>query len=409
MHKQHAESTAKRYFVAKIQKYKGFATATDLGAAMRFNFNTPFSLLLAALFVAAPSAWAQSAAPAAPAALQPAAAPAAAPLDLVADAPARYVVKKGDTLWSISRRFLKSPWRWNEIWRMNKDQLKSPHRIRPGDVLILNAAADGQPQLVVEPTPERPTVRISPEIRMTPIDNEAIPSISPAIIEPFLTKPLVIEQDGLLNAPRIIGSPDKRVVLAAGYKIYALGIKEQDGKSWQIYRPGRALSTPGKTEVLGFEAEYLGEAVLDQFAEVSTLTIVSSRQEIVIGDKLVPVPKERIVNYPPHAPDKAVEGQIIRLPTSLIESGRDAVVTLDVGAREGLEIGHVLAIYHDPGKVDVWDQKNPYTLQTEKRSLQLPLERIGLAFVFRVFDKVSYALVLNTTKQIELGDLVRKP
>ena len=404
MHKQHAESTAKRYFVAKFPKYKGFAAATELGAAMKINLNTPLSLLLATLSVVAPCLSAQPQAPAAQ--------PAAAPLQLADNAPTRYVVKKGDTLWSIAARFLKSPWKWNEIWRMNKDQIKNPHRIYPGDVLVLTAGADGQPQLAVaakDAAEERPTVRLSPLVRVTPIDNEAIPSISPAIIDPFLTKPLVIEQDGMENAPRIVGGPDSRVVMATGYKIYAIGIGERDGASWQVYRSGRPLSSPGKKEILGYEAEYLGDAIIDKVAEVSTLTIVSSRKEIVVGDKLVQVPKERIINYPPHAPDKAVEGQIIGLPTSLIESGRDAVVTLDVGAKEGIEIGHVLALYHDPGKVDVWDQKSRFLNQPDKRSLQLPQERIGLAFVFRVFDKVSYALVLNTTKQVELGDWVKKP
>jgi LysM repeat protein len=403
MHKQHAESNAKRYFVAKFQKYKGFASATELGAAMKINFNTPLSLLLAALSVVTPtlSAHAQT----------PAAQPPAAPLQLVDNPPSRYVVKKGDTLWSIAGRYLKSPWKWNEIWRMNKDQIKNPHRIYPGDVLVLTAGADGQPQLKVEAKDavERPTVHMSPSIRVTPIDTEAISSIPPAIIDPFLTKPLVIEQDGLEGAPRIIGGPDSRVVLATGYKIYAIGIGERDGARWQIYRPGRPLSSPGKKEILGYEAEYLGDAIVDKVGEVSTLTIVSSRSEIVVGDKLVQVPKERIINYPPHPPDKAVEGQIIGLPTSLIESGRDAVVALDVGANNGIEIGHVLALYHDPGKVDVWDQKSRFLNQPDKRSLQLPQERIGLAFVFRVFDKVSYALVLNTTKQVELGDWVRKP
>lgn len=400
MHKQHAESIAKHYFVAKFQKYKSFADATELGAAMKINFNTPLSLLFAAFSVAAPSPSAH--------AQVPAARPAAAPAQLADNAPSRYVVKKGDTLWSIAGRFLKSPWKWNELWRMNKDQIKNPHRIYPGDVLVLTAGADGKPQLTVEAA-ERPTVRISPSVRVTPIDNAAIPSIPPAIIDPFLTKPLVIEQDGLENAPRIIGGPDSRVVLATGYKIYAIGIGERDGASWQIYRLGPPLSSPGKKEILGYEAEYLGDALVNQFADVSTLTIVSSRKEIVVGDKLVQVPKERIINYPPHAPDKAVEGQIIGLPTSLVESGRDAVVTLDVGAKDGVEIGHVLALYHDPGKVDIWDQKSRFLKQPDKRSIQLPQERIGLAFVFRVFDKVSYALVLNSTKQVELGDWVRKP
>ena len=368
---------------------------------MKINFNTPLSLFLAALSLVALSASAQI-----PAVVVQ---PAAAPVQMVENPPSRYTVKKGDTLWGIAARFLKNPWHWKDIWRMNKDQIRNPHRIYPGDVLVLTTGADGRPLLTLQTQEARPTVRLGPTVRVTPIDNEAIPSIPPAIIDPFLIKPLIIERDGLERAPRIVGGPDSRVVLATGYKIYAIGIGERDGTGWQIYRPGPALSSPGKTEILGYEAEYLGDAVVDKFAEVSTLTIVSSRKEIVVGDKLVPVPKERIVNYPPHAPDKAVDGQIIALPTSLIESGRDAIITLDVGASNGVEIGHVLALYHDPGKVDIWDQKTKYFNQPAKRSLQLPQERIGLAFVFRVFDRISYALVLNSTKQVELGDWARKP
>jgi hypothetical protein len=401
MHKQHAESTAKRYFAAKFRKDKGFAVATVLGATMKIHFNIPLSLFLVALSVAAMShpAYAQA----------PATSPAAAPIQLADDAPTRYVVKKGDTLWAIAGRFLKSPWKWNELWRMNKDQIKNPHWIYPGNVLILTAGPDGQPQLKVDAAERGPTVHVSPSVRVTPIDNEAISAIAPAIIDPYLTKPLVIEQNGLENAPRIIGGPDSRVVLTTGYKIYAIGIGERDGARWQIYRPGPPLSSPVGNEILGYEADYLGDAIVDKFGEVSTLTIVSSRKEIVIGDRLVQIPKERIINYPPHAPDKAVEGRVIGMPTTLIESGRDAVITLDIGAREGVEIGHVLALHHDPGTVDVWDQKSRFLKQPDKRSVQLPQERIGLAFVFRVFDRVSYALVLNTTKQVELGDWVRKP
>ena len=407
MHKQHAESTAKRYFVATIQKHKSFDFATELGAAMKINFNTPVSLILATLSLVVIDALAQTPVVVA----QPAIVvrPATAPMQLADNAPTRYTVTKGDTLWSIAARFLKSPWNWKELWRMNKDHVRNPHRIYPGDVLVLSTGADGQPQLSLLREESRPTVRLGPTVRVTPIDNEAIPSIPPSIIDPFLTKPLVIERDGLERAPRIVGNPDSRVVLATGYKVYVLGMDEKDGSNWQIYRPGPALSGRGKKEILGYEAEYLGDAIVDKFAEVSTLTIVNARKEIVSGDRLVPVPKERIVNYPPHAPDKAIDGQIIGLPTSLIESGRDAVVTVDVGATDGVEIGHVLALYHDPGAVDVWDQKTRFFNQPAKRSLPLPQERIGLVFVFRVFDRVSYALVLNSTKQVVLGDWVRKP
>ena len=368
---------------------------------MKIHFNIPLSLFLVALSVAAMPHPARAQAPAA--------SPAAAPLQLADNAPTRYVVKKGDTLWAIAGRFLKSPWKWSELWRMNKDQIKNPHWIYPGNVLVLTAGADGQPQLTLDAPDRGPTVHVSPSVRATPIDDAAISAIAPAIIDPFLTKPLVIEQNGLESAPRIIGGADARVVLSAGYKIYALGIGERDGARWQIYRPGPPLLARGSNEILGYEAEYLGDAVVDKFAEVSTLTILSSRKEIFVGDRLVQVPKERIINYPPHAPDTAVEGHVIGMPTSLIESGREAVITLDIGTREGIEIGHVLALHHDPGTVDVWDQQTRILKLPDKRAVQLPLERIGLAFVFRVFERVSYALVLNTTKQVELGDWVRKP
>jgi hypothetical protein len=380
---------------------------------MKNKFSTMHLLLCAALICGIASTpaisqtSAQKAAPAAP----PAASP-SAPLQLAESAPTRYEVKKGDTLWSIAGRFLKSPWRWNEIWRMNKDQVKNPHWIYPGDVLVLQTGADGQPQLsVARPAAEeRPTFKFSPTVRETPIDTAAIPAIPPAIIDPFLTKPLIIEGGGLASSPKIVGGPDSRVVLAAGYKVYATGMNEADGTAWQVYRPGKPLRSPGQKDVLGYEAEYLGDAVVEKFGDVSTLQIVNSNKEIVIGDKLLQVPRERIVSYPPHSPDKAVEGRIIGMPTTLVESGRDAVLTLDVGARDGIEIGHVLALYHQPPNVELADQKTGFfSFMADKKTLPLPPERIGLVFVFRVFDRVSYALVLNSTKQVELGDWVRKP
>jgi len=295
---------------------------------------------------------------------------------------------------------------------MNRDQIRNPHWIYPGDVLVLSTGADGRPQLsLAAPVEERPTIKLSPSIRTETINTGAIPAIPPAIIDPFLTRPLVIDDGALERSPRIVGGPDSRVVLAAGYTIYATGLSEADARNWQVYRPGKALRSPRDKDPLGYEAVYLGDAVVDKFGDVATLVVTSSNQEIVAGDRLVQIPRERIVSYPPHAPDKVIDGRIIALPTTLVESGRDAVVTLDLGSKDGIEIGHVIALYHDPGRIPAPGQppSSAWKFWEEKPTLQLPPERIGLAFVFRVFDRVSYALVLNSTKQVELGDLVQKP
>jgi hypothetical protein len=295
---------------------------------------------------------------------------------------------------------------------MNRDQIRNPHWIYPGDVLVLSTGPDGRPQLsLAAPVEERPTIKLSPGIRTEPINTGAIPAIPPAIIDPFLTRPLVVDEGALERSPRIVGGPDSRVVLAAGYTIYATGLAEADGRNWQVYRPGKPLRSPGQKDVLGYEAVYLGDAVVDKFGEVATLVVLSSNQEIVAGDRLVQVPRERIVSYPPHSPERAINGRIIALPTTLVESGRDAVITVDLGAKDGIEIGHVIALYHDAGRIPApgQPQSAAWKFWEEKPTLQLPPERIGLAFVFRVFDRVSYALVLNSTKQVELGDWVQKP
>ncbi len=347
---------------------------------MKNKFNTPVLALLAMLIAGAMVSMALAQAPAPRPAPAPSASPAASAPPLADNAPTRYEVKKGDTLWSIAGRFLKSPWRWNELWRMNKDQVRNPHRIYPGEILVLGTGADGQPQLSVAEE-ARPTVTLGPTVRMTPINTAEIPSIPPAIIDPFLNKPLIVAEDSLANAPRIVGGPDVKVVLAAGYKVYAMGLDEKGGTGWQVYRPARPLYALGRKEVLGYEAEYLGDAIVDKFGEVSTLKIVSSRKEIMVGDRLVPVPTERIISYPPHSPDKDIDGRIIALPSSLVEGGRGSIVTLDVGAREGIELGHVLALYHDPGKVDLTEQKSWIPWGQEKRLVQLRVPHVRQGFL----------------------------
>ena len=329
--------------------------------------------------------------------------------------PDRYTVQKGDTLWGISAKFLKQPWRWPEIWRMNRDQIKDPHWIYAGDVIVLDKS-DGQWRLSVA---ER-TVRASPTVRIDPIEGEAIPSIPAGDIAAYITQPIITGPDGLPGAAKIIAARDNRVVRGEGDRVYAVDVDERYGTDWYIYRPGNVLRSYDNNEVLGYEMRYLGTARVERFGEVSRMLITSAREEILLNDLLIPAPREVLLNYVPHAPEAAVEGRIIELYSGGTEAGRGFIVALDRGASDGLEIGSVLAIFHpapvipDPRPYEGPDIMSKLSDQTRfiippSRYLNVPPERSGLLFVFKVFGRVSYAVVLNTVEPVEVGDLVRTP
>ena len=334
--------------------------------------------------------------------------------------PERYTVVKGDTLWGIAQKFLRDPWRWPDIWRLNREQITNPHWIYPGDVVVLVRGGPGQaPQLRLE----RETVRLSPTIRSTPIDAEAIPSIPPADIEPYLSKPLVTGYEGLVNAAQIVAGRDARVIRGEGDLMYATGIEPKAGDLWYIYRPGRTLvSWTDPKDVLGFEYRFLGTAKVERFGEVATIRIVGAREEILVGDLLIPVPPQLVVNYVPHAPDKPVTGRIIDLARGAAEASRGWLVTIDRGSADGIDVGTVLAIYRavppipdprpsrEPDRLSTTDtQRDQTTFYQPERYLNIPNERTGLLFVYRVFDRVSFAVVINTTDPVFAGDFVRNP
>lgn len=363
------------------------------------------------------------------------------------DAPDRYVVVKGDTLWGIAGKFLNEPWRWPEIWQLNREQIKNPHRIYPGDVVVLERGSDGKGRLKLVRSQKyqgREVVVLKPTMREMPRpEATAIPVISPADIGPFLTQPLVIEEDGLRNAPQIVASEEDRVVIGAGNRAYVAGLKAGDREQWQVFRPGRALVDPDSGQTLGYEAVYLGEARVKRFGETSTIEIVRAAAEINKGDRLVPLGEAELSNFVPHAPDKPVRGRIVAIHSGVAEAGPKAIVAINLGKRDGLERGQVLALYRHGMTVKVADQaeesrplRNWHQTEclkkdakvsfdqfydrkeawgpcppedAQKGMVKLPDERYGLLLVFRTFDRVSYGLVMQAASAVHQGDVVTNP
>ncbi|MFH1605547.1 MAG: LysM peptidoglycan-binding domain-containing protein [Pseudomonadota bacterium] len=213
------------------------------------------------------------------------------------NAPDRYVVVQGDTLWSIAGKFLKDPWRWPEMWKLNQEQIKNPHWIYPGDVIVLERAA-AQPVLRLGDA-----VKLSPRVRSEDTSRQAIPSIPPKVIEPFLSRPLVIEPNGLDKAPRIIAAQADRVYLGAGDVAYVGGIQNAKLDSlWQIYRPGKPLVDPETQKTLGYEAVFLGDARVTRTGDPATVRIFAAQREIGKGDRLVAAGPLTLNSYAPHAP-----------------------------------------------------------------------------------------------------------
>lgn len=318
--------------------------------------------------------------------------------------PDRYVVVPGDTLWGIAAKFLKDPWRWPEMWKLNQNEIKNPHRIYPGDVIVLDRSGP-QPELKMGETE-----KLLPRARAEDIGSQPIPSIPPRVIEPFLSRPLVVELDGLDKAPRIIAAQADRVYLGSGDLAYVSGIKDAKLDSlWQIYRPGKPLIDPETQKTLGYEAVFLGDSKVTTAGDPATIQIFGAQQEIGKGDRLVAAGPLTLNSYLPHAPRVFVQGRIIASRGGMRETAPQDVVTLNKGRNDGLEPGNVLALLR-LGRTNVEKTRDPKWFRTDKvESTKLPDERYGLVFVFRTFDKVSYALVMSASRTVQVGDVVTSP
>lgn len=351
--------------------------------------------------------------------------------ELAPGAPDSYSVKRGDTLWAIAGMFLKTPWRWPELWGMNLEQVRNPHRIYPGQQLVLERSGglarlrfgSGAAAGPAEADGPVPTVRVSPRVRITPLANEAIPTLPSHLIEPFLAQPLVVEEAVLTNAPRIVATQEGRVILSRGDRAYARGpvnapLTDPGGanpRSYRVFRNAKPLREPGSLTVLAYEAQYLGRAVLvrsetpaaneRERAIPGTIDIVSSVQEMRVGDRLLPEPAQQLESYVPRAPEKRLEASVISMyGEAVANAAQSQIVVLNKGTRDGVEAGHVLALLKDGANAQ--DTTNP---ARRREPLKLPDERNGLLMVFRPFERVSYALILEIGDSVRVGDRAVNP
>jgi len=310
------------------------------------------------------------------------------------DHPQEYVVVKGDTLWHISGRFLQSPWKWPEVWGVNP-QVDNPHLIYPGDVIYLTWV-DGKPRLGV-----RRDSGIYPRARVSPLEH-AIPAIPLRDIISFLNDNRVMSENLLKEAPYVLGGRGERIISGAGDRIYARGSLLEDQLRQGVDRAANEYKDPDTEEFLGFEMVKIADAdVAAQSEDVISLDIVKSHKEVRVLDRVVPTEEVRIqsVFYPKPSPE-GVEGKILSVLSGVRDAGQFNVVALNRGAREGLDAGQVFAIYRRGERI-----KDPVT----KEFVTLPQERSGELMVFKVFEKVSYGLIMQSTDVVSIGDELRQP
>ena len=349
---------------------------------------------------------------------------------LAPNAPDRYTVKTGDTLWAISGLFLTSPWRWPELWGMNQQEIRNPHRIYPGQELRL-VKKDGRALLQAGAVPTgdvAQTVRLSPRTRSELLSDNALPTLKTHLIEPFLAEPLIIDATTLELAPRIVATQEDRVLLSRGDRAYARGpanapLSDARGKplNFRVFRNATPLRDPGTQEILGYEAQFVGKAALlsSESTQVSkdkdrdgkplldvvpaSLDIVATKEEISTGDRLVPEPERELLNFVPRAPSSVVDGRIVSVYGSAVtNAAQNQIVVINRGTKDGIERGHVLSLLSDGPRMQ--DKTDP-----SKTDIKLPDENNGLLMVFRPFERLSYGLILQIKSGVKIGDRVTTP
>jgi nucleoid-associated protein YgaU len=322
-------------------------------------------------------------------------------LTLKQDAPERYTVKKGDTLWGISERYTDDAWQWPKIWYQNA-QIKDPHLIFPGDILGLMTIGGEVKVAVVERGLESRTIKMSPTARIEPIES-AIPTIPMEAIMPFITRNRIVEASELEEAPYILAAGGGRIMNGAGGVAYGRGdFSDGIANAYGIFRASIVYKDPVTEEILGLEAKEIGLAnVISNEKDIVKLDLIKTSQQIIEGDRLLTTENRQLVTrFQPKAPDNYIDGFIISVPGGVTQIGQYSMIVINKGKREGISEGSIL---------DIMKSGEIVRDRTKEEQVRLPSEKAGQLMVFRVYEKLSYALVTKATHSLNVGDQVRSP
>ena len=316
--------------------------------------------------------------------------------------PVEYVVKEGDTLWDLSQKYLSDAWLWPEIWQIN-EQIENPHLIYPGDVIgLVYKGSEVKVSVKKRSAAAKGVVKLTPSARISSLAN-AIPPIPMTAISSFMTSSRIVKSRQLKDAPYVVAGDDSRILAGGGGKVYARGFGKEDPEvGYGIFRKGQVFVDPDTSEILGLEAREVGAGSVSAWdGDVATLKLSNAREEVMIGDRLLSSEDRQVVaNFMPSAPPEDVYGRMIAVLGGVTQIGQYQVVVLNQGSRDGVEEGNVLAVY-----------KTGETIidRVTRAKVRLPSERAGLLMLFRVFDKVSYGLILKALRPLSVGDEVRSP
>lgn len=327
-------------------------------------------------------------------------------LALKANAPPRYVVQHGDSLWSIASRYLEHPWEWKALWRANPN-IKNPNRLYAGAVLVLDYYQNTPFIKVLS----NGTIKLSPNTRLEPME-ELIPPIPLGDIRPFLNESLVLDENILVRAPYVIAYMGERMLGGQGDQVYVKGLHSSKELpiggtiAYSIFRQGKIYTDPITKKILGYKATIVGYGELVAGGEPATIMLTNIIEGVKKEDKvLINNSPEFELAFEPQAPTPKINGYIIDMPVGMPSgNSQEAVgeiIVINLGAANGLKAGDVLGLY---GKVRVVkDPKNSFV------GIKLPPERIGEAMVFRTFSRTSFALIVRSTRAVYLLDTVTNP